>query len=72
MMSMSRSLTLCKTISLHDFVEQGTGNNCCAVGDRVPAMWWQPNTRILYMSDGQLSNGNDDCANSFTMQAGMT
>lgn len=36
-----------------------TGNNCCEYGDRIPGMWFAPNSRRLTVADGQPSNGND-------------
>lgn len=36
-----------------------TGNNCCEYGDRIPGMWFAPNSRRLTVADGQPANGND-------------
>jgi hypothetical protein len=36
-----------------------TGDNCCEYGDRIPGMWFAPNSRRLTVADGQPSNGND-------------
>jgi hypothetical protein len=38
-----------------------TGSNCCNYGDRVPAVWFRPGTRELYIIDGQPTNGDDAC-----------
>ena len=35
-----------------------TGSNCCNYGDRIPGVWFWPNTRKLLVVDGHTDNGN--------------
>ena len=37
-----------------------TGKNCCNYGDRIPGVWFQPNTLTLYIVDGHTQEGNSD------------
>ena len=36
-----------------------TGNNCCNVGDRIPALWIKPNENNFYLKFSTTNNGND-------------
>ena len=38
-----------------------TGNDCCAHGDRIPAVWFNPSTRVLTVVDGDATDGNSQC-----------
>lgn len=38
-----------------------TGNNCCAYGDRAPAVWFHPDSRKLHIVDGHPDDGNANC-----------
>ena len=38
-----------------------TGNNCCDYGDRIPGIWFYPNTRRLHIRDGSTDDGNNGC-----------
>jgi hypothetical protein len=35
-----------------------TGNDCCAHGSRIPAMWFRPGSKTFIVVDGTQSNGN--------------
>ena len=35
-----------------------TGGNCCAHGQRIPAMWFRPGSKTFIVVDGTQSNGN--------------
>jgi hypothetical protein len=37
-----------------------SGKNCCNYGDRIPGVWFQPNTLTLYIVDGHAQEGNSD------------
>ena len=39
-----------------------TGNNCCEYGDRIPGVWFHPNTKRLHIRDGDsIGDGNGGC-----------
>jgi hypothetical protein len=35
-----------------------TGNNCCNVGDRMPAMWFEPGSNKFHIPIGDIYHGN--------------
>ena len=37
-----------------------TGKNCCNYGDRIPGVWFEPNSLRLYVVDGHILEGNAD------------
>lgn len=45
-----------KYASLFHF--SATGNDCCTLGDRMPAVWFMPNTTRLHIIIGDKTNGN--------------
>ena len=49
-----------------------TGKDCCDYGDRVPAVWFHPGNRQLYVIDGHggLGGGDDECHVEDELQPG--
>ena len=39
----------------------GTAENCCEYGDRIPAIWFHPNSHRLHIRDGHKTQGNAGC-----------
>ena len=38
-----------------------TAENCCEYGDRIPAIWFHPNSHRLHIRDGHKTQGNAGC-----------
>jgi hypothetical protein len=58
-----------------------TGDNCCSYGDRIPGVWFYPNTRKLHVIDGHGgaaganpvgNGGNDECSPDEELQVDQT
>jgi hypothetical protein len=37
-----------------------TGNDCCNYGDRIPGIWFYPNTMRFHLTDGSLTDGGSN------------
>ena len=48
-----------------------TGANCCEYGDRVPAVWFYPQSRRLHIVHGQKDSGNNHCSPEEQIPAGV-